>query len=400
MTLAIALTAAIITVGQLTFAIAKEWRAARRIVAVAGVNDRMVAEYGCVPVQFAGSPSRLVELLVSVWGFFWVGPTTPKHPFWARRVVGIRDGREIDYESVRVGDGLRVVLESNEHPDSLVKSLRRGSAGGYRTIAVRNIEEPEVRERAYCVTIRTRGRFAPAVPDGTEPLWLQFDAVNAAPRSRCRNGPAPLDEVPDDAVELLLAPSVAYRRAASVTNPKPNRIKHRLLRHNANPWAALAHLTVRRAIVVLVGFAIPAILLDWHATWSLFAAGCVVGIVAVELLASFYFISAAVKRMMRSSEPADSLEWLRYLHYVQTTEAEWFPTTRVNTTPPSIWAGSTSHGMSVGRRLDHTAAKSIIRHQWHRIAPWFRQFRWNFYRFSRFLGALRDLRRTRRGATQ
>ncbi len=369
----ITLAAAFITVSQLSFVIGKEWRSARRIVTDPGTDSSVIAEHGCIPAQFAGSQHRPIRLLLAVWRFFWAKPTTPKQCFLARRVVGVRDGSEIPYGHVSPGDGVRVELESCEQPDMLVKSLRRSSAGGFSTIALRDMEDPGEQQTAHCVTVRARGRYAPSVPDGTEPLWLQFDIVSAAPRSTCLNGPTRLVDIPDDAVELLLAPSFSYQRAAGLAEPGPGRIKRHLLRHNANPWAALAHLTVRRVTAGAVVLGGPALVLGWAATWWLFAT---VGVAMLALLVPMLFALAAFRDLTRSPTPSDPLDWLQYRHYVRSTEAEWFPTTRVNTTPPTMWLGSTSHGLSIGRKLGHTDAASSIRHQWHRIAPWFRQPRW------------------------
>lgn len=372
----ITLAAAFITVSQLSFVIGKEWRSARRIVTDPGTDASVIAKHRCIPAQFAGSQHRPIRLLLAVWRFFWAKPTTPKQCFLARRVVGVRDGSEIPYGHVSPGDGVRVELESCEQPDMLVKSLRRSNAGGFGTIALRDMEGPGEQQTAHCVTVRARGRFAPSVPDGTEPLWLQFDIVSAAPRSTCLNGPTRLVDIPDDAVELLLAPSFSYQRAAALAEPKPGRIKRHLLRHNANPWVALAHLTVRRATAGAVALGGAALVLGWAATWRFFVAGAAVGVAMLALLVPMLFTRAAFRDLTRSPTPSDPLDWLRYRHYVQSTEAEWLPTTRVNTTPPTMWLGSTSHGLSIGRKLGHTDAASSIRHQWHRIAPWFRQPRW------------------------
>ena len=47
-----------------------EWRAARRIVPVAGLNAAMVAKHGCVPTQFAGSRHKPESTgVVGVWGW-------------------------------------------------------------------------------------------------------------------------------------------------------------------------------------------------------------------------------------------------------------------------------------------------------------------------------------------
>lgn len=372
----ITFAAAFVTVGQLSMVVGKEWRAARRIVADPSVDASAIAEHGCVPAQLAGSPHRPVRLLLALWGFFWVKPTTPKQCFLARRVIGIRDGREMPYGSVRPGDGVRVELEECEHPDTFVKSLRRGSVGGFRTIALRDTEDPNEEGMAHCVTVRTRGRFASSFPDDTEPLWLQFDAVSASPRSACHNGCVRLSDAPDNAVEILLAPSFSYHRAAAVASPKPGRLKRRLLRHNANPWAAVAHLAVRRAVIGAIVLGGPALMLGWTDTRQAFAGGAAAGLVTVMLSWPLLLWASAIRDLPRRRMPTTPLEWLRYRHDVQTTEAEWLPTTRVNTAPPTMWLGSTCHSLSVGRKLGHTDAASSIRHRWHRIAPWFRYPRW------------------------
>ena len=376
----ITFAAAFVTVGQLSMVIGKEWRAARRIVAVPSVDASVIAQHGCVPAQLAGSSHRPVRLLLALWGFFWVKPTTPKQCFLARRVVGIRDGREMPYKDLRPGDGVRVELEECEHADTFVKSLKRGSVGGYRTIALRDTEDPDEEGMAYCVTVRTRGRFAPSVADGTRPLWLQFDAVGASPRSTCHDGRVRLSDVPDNAIEILLAPSFSYQRAAAVARHRPGRLKRRLLRHNANPWAAVAHLAVRRAVIGAIVLGGPALMLGWTYTRQAFAAGAAAGLMAVMLSSPVLFSAAVIRDMPRRPMPTGPLERLRYRHYVQNTEAEWSPTTRVKTAPPTMWLGSTCHSLSVGRKLGHTDAASSIRHQWHRIAPWFRHPRWLYQR--------------------
>ena len=368
--------AAFVTVGQLSMVVGKEWNSARRIVADPSVDASVITEHGCVPAQLAGSPHQPVRLLLALWWFFWVKPTTPKQCFLARRVVGIRDGRETPYGSVRPGNGLRVVLEGCEHPDTFVKSLKRGSVGGYRTIALRDTEDPDEDGMAHCVTVRTRGRFAPSVPDGTRPLWLQFDAVGASPRSTCHNGRIRLSDVPDNAIEILLAPSFSYQRAAAVASRRPGRLKRPLLRHNASPWAALAHLAVRRAIIGAIALGGLALILSRTDARQAFAGGAAAGLTMALLSWLARSSAAAIRDLTRRRVPTRPLEWLRYRHYVQTTEAEWLPTTRVKASPPTMWLGSTCHSLSVGRKLGRTDAASSIRHQWHRIAPWFRHLRW------------------------
>lgn len=63
---------------QLLFAGWREWCAARRIVAVGGLDAEAYASHGCVPLQFAGSRHLVVRAAVAVTGFFMVRPKTRK----------------------------------------------------------------------------------------------------------------------------------------------------------------------------------------------------------------------------------------------------------------------------------------------------------------------------------
>ena len=141
--------AATVAAVQLLFAALREWCAARRIVAVGGLDAEAYAVHGCVPLQFAGSRYGIVRAAVAVIGFFAVSPRTRKQVFAAHRIVGVRDGREIDYCDIRPRDRLWIMLDEGEHPAVFDRSMRRGVVSFLRTIAIREIEHPRLqRERA------------------------------------------------------------------------------------------------------------------------------------------------------------------------------------------------------------------------------------------------------------
>ena len=57
---------------QLLFVPWREWRSARRVVGVGGLDAEVYAEHGCVPLQFAGSRYTAVRAVVAVTWFFMV----------------------------------------------------------------------------------------------------------------------------------------------------------------------------------------------------------------------------------------------------------------------------------------------------------------------------------------
>ncbi|WP_420623308.1 hypothetical protein [Candidatus Poriferisodalis sp.] len=178
----------------------REWQAARRIVPIATLDAQVVEEWGVVPTQFAGSRFRIVRALLGVYGFLFVTPRTRKSVFLCKAVTGMRDESEIGCGALGPGDHLRVVLDDGERAASLVKALRRGGSGGYRTVAVRDLDDDQAQGEAQCVTVRTSGKFMLADEGDRNPAWLRFDAVAAAPRSRFQNGSAALGDVPEDAL--------------------------------------------------------------------------------------------------------------------------------------------------------------------------------------------------------
>ena len=225
---------------QLLFAAWREWRSARRIVAVGGLDADVYAEHGCVPLQFAGSRFGAVRAAVAVTGFFMVLPKTRKQVFAARVVVGVRGSSEIDYREIRPRDRLRVMLDEGEHPKVFDRSMRRGVVSFYRTVAIRELGGPGSSEYAHCVTVRTRGNVVRVAGDAGS-QWLEYAVTAAAPRSTSRSGQSPLADVSEDAVELVIVPSDTYQRARdAATERRDTALRNWLMQRNPNPFAAAA----------------------------------------------------------------------------------------------------------------------------------------------------------------
>ena len=213
---------------QLLLAAWREWRSARRIVAVGGLDADYYEEHGCVPLQFAGSRFGAVRAAVTVTGFFMVRPTTPKQVFAARNVVGMRGSSEIDYRQIRPRDRLWVMLDEGEYRKVFDRSIRRGVVSFYRTVAIRELAGPGSSEYAHCVTVRTRGSVVRVAGDAGS-QWLEYAVTAAAPRSNRRSGQHPLADVP------------GRRRVGDHPTrhiPTGPRCRHRAAKHGA---ARLAH---------------------------------------------------------------------------------------------------------------------------------------------------------------
>ena len=206
--------AATVAAVQLLFAVWREWCAARRIVAVGGLDTKTYAVHGCVPLQFAGSRHWIVHGTVAVTGFFMVGPKTRKQAFATREIAGVRDGQQIDYCDIRPRDRLRIMLDEGEHPAVFDRSMRRGVVNFYQTVAIREIDRPGFDENAHCVTVRTRGELVPA-GDEAGPRWLEYEVTSAAPRSNRRSGPCLLADIPEDAIEAVLIPPPHINKSAT-----------------------------------------------------------------------------------------------------------------------------------------------------------------------------------------
>ena len=230
---------------QLLLAAWREWRSARRIVAVGGLDTDLYAEHGCVPLQFAGSRFGIVRAAVAVTGFFMVGPKTRKQAFAARNVVAVRGSSEIDYQQIRPRDRLRIMLDEGEHPKVFDRSMRRGVASFYRTVAIRELGGPGSGNHAHCVTVRTRGSVVRVAGDESS-QWLEYTVIAAAPRSNRRSGQSPLADLPEDAIELVSIPPDTYQRARdAAAKGRDTALRGWLMRRNPNPIAAAAHFVTK-----------------------------------------------------------------------------------------------------------------------------------------------------------
>ena len=348
-----------------------EVRAARRILPIAGLNADLIGRYGCVPVQFAGSKYRAVGALVAVLGFLFVVPNSRKQVFWMDTANAIRDDREMHYAEIRAGDKLRVVLESGERPNAFIRSLKRGNSGGYRMIAIREFGGAGVSRHAHCVTIRTRGMYEPTRVDGRVPQWLQYDVVAAAPRSRFQNGELALADVPDDAVHLVLTPTYADQRSECPT-PRIGFIRRLLLRRNVNPWVACLHtITKYGAFYVILRVSAPV------SGFPLVAAP--LGLAGLVVSLAFW---RSIWRKMQQESLQHPGPRTAEMERIVATSVEWRPTHLVNTPPPRLWTGATSRCLSVGRVVNGTDGKSILRHWWHRISYVFADMRRIYVRFK------------------
>ena len=222
---------------QLLFALWREWRSARRIVAVGGLDADVYAEHGCVPLQFAGSRFGAVRAAVAATGFFMVRPKTRKQVFAACKIIGVRDGSEIDYREIRPRDHVRIMLDEGEHPTVFDRSIRRGVVSFYRTVAIRDLGCSGSSNQAHCVTVRTRGSV---VRDADDPdsQWLEYAVTAAPPRSNRRSGQSPLADLPDDAIELAIIPADTYQRARNAAaERRGGALRSWLMRRNPNPIA-------------------------------------------------------------------------------------------------------------------------------------------------------------------
>ena len=349
----------------------REVRAAGRIVPIVGLNADLIGRHGCVPVQFAGSKYGAVGVLVAMLGFLFVVPNTRKRAFWVDTAIAIRDGREVAYSEIRAGDKLRVVLESGERPNAFIRSLKRGNSGGYRMIAIREFGGTGAPRHAHCVTVRTSGMYAPTRVDGRVPQWLQFDVVAAAPRSRFQNGELALADVPDDAVHLVLSPTHADQRSESPT-PRVGAIRRLLLRRNVNPWLAFLHIITKYGVLYVI-LRVSAPVTGFPPVAAL------VGFAGLVVSLAFW---RSIWRKMQQEPLQRPQPRTAETERIVATSLEWRPTHLVNTAPPKLWTGATSRCLSVGRVVNGTDGKSILRHWWHRISYVFADMRRIYVRFK------------------
>ena len=352
---------------QLLFAGWREWCAARRIVAVGGLDAEAYALHGCVPLQFAGSRHLVVRAAVAVPGFFMVRPKTRKQAFAARRIVGVRDGRQIDYCEIRPRDRLRLMLDEGEHPAVFDRSMRRGVVSFYRTVAIREIESPGSGEHAHCVTVRTRGVLSPAV-DGEDSQWLEYEVTSAAPRSNRRSGPCFLADVPEDAIETVVIPPSIYQQARDRAIGQPGGALHRrLMRHNPNPFVGFVHVATRYAVPLAVLASLGVRFLGWATTGRILAALVLVPLAllaAAACIAAPLAVAMHVRDRIRARRPA--FDKSRPPCPEPTPQS--VPLGYVKRSPPRVWTGATARSMSAGRVLNATDLRSMITHEWRQFA--------------------------------
>ena len=348
---------------QVLLAVWREWRSARRIVAVGGLDAAVYVEHGCVPLQFAGSRFGIVRAAVVVTGFFMVGPKTRKQVFAARKVIGARGDSEIDYQQIRPRDRLRVMLDEGEHPAVFDRSMRRGVVSFYRTVAIRELGGPASSEHAHCVTVRTRGSVVHVGGDAG-PRWLEYPVTAAAPRSTRRSGQSPLADVPEDAVELVIIPPDTYQPARdAAAEQRDTALRGWLLRRGLNPIAAAAHF-VTKCTVPFAAFVVLAALFGGSTDTSAVLFVVAVPPVLVALLLVRFVAFDALKRRFRErirggGQPAGTTD-----QTTTETNSLTIPLQYVRHPAPGVWTGATAHCMSVGRRVNATDARSMMTQAW------------------------------------
>ena len=359
--------AATVAAVQLLFAAWREWCAARRIVAVDGLDAEAYAVHGCVPLQFAGSRYWVVRAALAVTGFFMVGPRTRKQVFAACRIVGVHDGRQIDYCDIRPRDRLRIMLDEGEHLAVFDRSMRRGVVNFYRTVAIRDIESPGSSENAHCVTVRTRGDLLTVV-DEAGSQWLEYEGTSAAPRSNRRSGPCSLADVPEDAVEVVIIPPDTYQQARdAVIGQAYGVLRRRLMRHNPNPRVGLVHVAARFAVPLVILASLGVRSLGWTATARILAA---VVLMPMALFAILALVAGAValgpyiRDRMRGRRPPVPKIQLRFLEPTR----QRVPLSDANQRPPRMWTGATARAMGAGRDINATDARSTVTHAWRQYA--------------------------------
>ena len=333
--------AATVAAVQLLFAAWREWCAARRIVAVGGLDAEAYAAHGCVPLQFAGSRYWIVRAAVAVIGFFMVRPKTHKQAFATRKILGIRDGRQIDYGDIRPRDRLRIMLDEGKHPAVFDRSMRRGVVSFYRTIAIREIERPGFNENAHCVTVRTRGELLPTVDEaGTQ--WLEYEVTSAPPRSNRRSGPCLLADVPEDAVEAVIIPSATYQQVRDEATEQPGgALRRPLMRHNPNPFVGFVHVAARHAIPLAVLAGLGVRFLGWATTAAILVALVLVPLALFALpvcIAAAVALGLYVRNRIRVRHPAVEKPRTRYPEPTRQS----VPLRYVKRPPPRVWTGATA----------------------------------------------------------
>ena len=363
-----------------------EWRAARRIVPVAGLNAAMVAKHGCVPTQFAGSRHKRIRVLLAVYGFLLVTPRIRKQAFLCREVVGVREGLPSELQAIKPGHLLRVTLDEIERPASFVRSMRRDSSGGYRTIAVRDLDEARSLQRAFCVTVRAQGEYCPTVEEPRRPTWLQFHVVGVAPRSRFETGAASLADLPEDAMHLILAGDASPGRTVVWPgSPWRRALRSLLVRRNKSAWVGLVHTLTRYAAVYLLLYILPRVVGAISVQWT--AANQVISVasLAISLAIVLALPGSAVLIWVRVTRGL-ALERLPSTDLSKSaasgSEDDLLPTHLVKTPAPLDWTGATSRCQNAGRICNGTNTAATLGHLWRRVAYRYRPLRDRYRRVA------------------
>lgn len=352
---------------QLLLAAWRECRSARRIVAVGGLDADIYEEHGCVPLQFAGSRYGIVRAAVAVTGFFMVGPKTRKQAFATRNIVAIRGSSEVDYQQIRPRDRLRIMLDEGEHPKVFDRSMRRGVASFYRTVAIRQLGGQGSNEHAHCVTVRTRGSVVRVAGDAGS-QWLEYPVIAAAPRSTRRSGQSPLTDLPEDAIELVAIRPDTYQRARDVAAKRRDAaLRSWLMRRNPNPITAAAHFVTKYTLP-------PAALVVLGALYSgstdisavLFVVALPPVLISLLLL-RFVALDALKQYLRRRIQSGDQSDEATNPPATETI-LQTIPLRHEAHPPPEVWTGATAHCMSAGRRINATDARSMITDAWHQFS--------------------------------
>ena len=352
---------------QLLLAAWREWRSARRIVAVGGLDADIYAEHGCVPLQFAGSHFGAVRAAVAATGFFMVRPKTRKQVFAARQVVAMRGSSEIDYREIRPRDRLRVMLDEGEHLKVFDRSMRRGVVSFYRTIAIRELAGPGLSEHAHCVTVRTRGSVVP-VAGNAGSQWLEYAVTAAAPRSTRRNGQSPLADVPEDATELVIIPADTYQQAREVAAERRDTpLRNWLMQRHLSPFAAASHFVTKYTVPPVALVALLVLFSESTDISAILRVLVLPPVLVVILLVRFVVpdvLARQLRRRARGRRKAVEATNPR----TTATKRETIPLQYVGQSPPGVWTGATAHCMSVGRQVNATDARSMITHAWNQFS--------------------------------
>ena len=344
-----------------------EWSAARRIVAVGGFDVQMYARHRCVPLQFAGSRSALVRSLVAVTGFFLVRPKSRKQVFTACEVVGVHDSSEIDHRRVRPRDTVRIVLDKDEHPKVFDRSMRRGVASYYRTVAIRDLDDPESSNSAHCVTVRTRGMLRHDHGKDDQRI-LEYEATGASPRSDHRSGPTALNDVPDDAIEIVIIPPDMYRNVRDAIAAQPHGALYRwLTRRNPNPVVAATHWVGKYFVPLAVLNITSALTFGSVDVSAVVFAFAVPPTLMALLVVRFVLLDRLRRRVQRSLQDRRRPQ-VATSQRTQTARPQPMPLQHSNPLPPVSWTGSTALGMSVGRRVNGTDLRSAAEYAWQQFA--------------------------------